>query len=397
MNIAILCGSYLPNPSAVGVCAHNIVTALEKQGHTVSIIIPFDHNDDFKNVYKFTTKDLSRFYSNNNIIRFIVRVKSYVKAIFSKLNIRKSYIQGFCDILTKIDCKHPIDLIIPFCFPFESILGAIAFKKNCNREVEIKPVIFDNFVDNPNLHRLKINLKIKRNRHLKLLCDAIEYVNHSYISHSQRPFIQRQLPHLLTKITFIEHPLLIKQPPIVNNNNTVVYTGAFLKNYVRSAELASILAVIVPQISNNIEFCIMGNDLKPIEDLAKRFPKRVFNHGTVPFEIAQNFMRKAGILLSVAEFSGIQISSKIFSYISLGKPIIQLYYNPNDINVRILRKYPNSLCINVSDKKNFEDNVKKIGRFIKDKCGQHLSFDEVKKLYPEAIPEYLIKQIMDIE
>lgn len=59
--------------------------------------------------------------------------------------------------------------------------------------------------------------------------------------------------------------------------------------------------------------------------------------------------RKADVLVSIAEKNGKQMSSKIFDYMSFGKPIIHFYFSDDDVNVPWLNRYNNSYCVNISN------------------------------------------------
>ena len=68
-----------------------------------------------------------------------------------------------------------------------------------------------------------------------------------------------------------------------------------------------------------------------------------------------------------------------------GKPIIHFYYYNQDSVISILQRYPNSVCIQITDDM-AEDMRKKLCKFLKEER-QPLSFEEVKLLYPDALPE----------
>ena len=391
MHIVVLCGSYDPLPSAVAICAKNVVTALEKCGHIVDVVIPYDgFKSESNSVHRFKTTENVTYYSGSKCGKFIVQLKRYLRAVIRSVNIREHEIEGFAKTLQTIDLHDPVDLLVPFSFPIESILGALKFKTLYKRDVIIEPVIFDNFVDNYKLHRFKLNAKIKRRRHLNIMRSIFKDCDHTYICHSQKESILKSFQGQIDKITFIEHPLLIKPETAILSNNNLLYSGAFLTGYVPSKELCVLLAQILPDINITIDFCVMGDDVRHVEELSQSFKNIVINHGRVPFEAAYKLIAEAGILLSVSEVNGRQISSKIFSYMSMGKPIIQFYYRDEDINCSILSKYPLAYSFKLRQNGEYAvDEIDNLTDFIQTNIKNVLPFKDVANLFPEACPDYL--------
>jgi len=391
MHIVVLCGSYDPLPSAVAICAKNVVTALEKNGHKVDVVIPYDGFKSVNNsVHRFKTTENIIYYSGSKFGKLIVRLKRYLRAVIHRTNIRKREIEGFVETLHTIDIHDSVDLLIPFTFPIESILGALKFKNLYKQNVIIKPVIFDNFIDNYKLHRFKLNAKIKRHRHLNIMRSIFKDCDHTYICHSQKDTILKCFQSQMDKITFIEHPLLLKPEADVLSDNNLLYSGTFLKGYVPSKELCGLLAQILPDINLTIDFCVMGDDVRHVENLSHTFKNKVINHGRVSFGTACKLIAEAGILLSVSEINGKQISSKIFSYMSWGKPIIQFYYTDEDINCDILSKYPLAYLFKLRQNGEYTvDEIDNLTNFIQTNIRIVLPFNDVANLYPEACPDYL--------
>ncbi|MBD5355783.1 MAG: glycosyltransferase family 4 protein [Bacteroides sp.] len=395
MNIVVLCGSYDPKPSAVAICAKNVVKALEDMGNEVTVMIPYDgFESPDKHVIRFSGKDNQKYHSGSRVWKFIIRAKRYASALIHKHSINKQLIQGYLKQLTKKNEESKIDLIIPFSFPFESIVAAVAFKRQSYGNVKITPVIFDNYVDNPSLHRLRINMRLKRRGNIRLVDSLLSQCNKCFIIHSQRDFFEKNIPGLLPQIDFIEHPLLI--PPIkeIKSDGNLLYSGSFLKGYVKSTELIKLLKIILPEITAKIIFCVMGNDVKNVEQFASENPSNVENRGQVPFQDAQEYIHRAGILFSVSEIAGIQISSKVFNYMTTGKPIIQFYYDDNDVNIELLKKYPLKYCFKLRmDGKYSREELNELVEFINAHRYTSIDFAKVIEMYPEASPLILAKQL----
>ncbi|WP_065219911.1 MULTISPECIES: glycosyltransferase family protein [Butyricimonas] len=394
MKIVVICGSYMPDYSAVGICAKNIVDEFVKQGYDVTVIaertaspIMETHAEEIRHI---TTPLLELYFSKHRFVRLLYRMIRYLQAIFSFENIKKDIVVSYIKELKDTNNVKKIDLIVPLCFPFEALLAANRFAVGA--KTRVTPVIFDNFINNDRLHRLKWNRVVKTKIHLKSLKKILAESAKVFVIHSQLQFFKHEFKEETHKLMFIEHPLLLPPDREQKTSTTVFYAGSFLKRYVPSGGMAKILESVIPQIQNHFEFCVMGNDLTPIRMLESKFPDKIFNNGRVPFKEVMEKMANAGFLISVAELEGIQISSKIFTYISTGKPIIHFYYVNNDINLHILEKYPLLCAINLKeeDKNKLKD---KLVAFLKAKH-EIMDFDKIQTLFSEASPKFVVDNII---
>lgn len=397
MNIVILCGSYDPKPSAVGICAKNLAEEFKKMGHKVTIVLPYDgFNSADNNIIRFREPDYIRYHSDSKFNRLYVRIKRYLQAFIKKCNINQQAINGYTKVLYRLHSLNPIDLILPFSFPIESIISAVQFCSNQDDKILINPVIFDNFVENVSLHRSSLNKRIKKRVHTKMLAHLFDYCDHLYVIHSQAEYFRRTFYDVISKVTFIEHPLLKPPKKIILTNGRMLYSGSFLKGYVKSKDFALLLRTVMSHLDCKIDFCIMGNDVLNIEELALQYPNNVCNYGRVPFSKAEDLISSSSILISVSELSGVQISSKIFTYMATGKPIVQFYYSDNDINKRLLEKYPLSHTFKLNGNNKYtSESINNLISFINSNLDQRISYQEVYASYPEASPHYLATSIID--
>lgn len=101
----------------------------------------------------------------------------------------------------------------------------------------------------------------------------------------------------------------------------------------------------------------------------------------------------SGQLLSIAEVEGKQISSKIFSYMATGRPIVHIYTAEDDVNVRYLSRYPLALCLK-ADKNAITDNARRLALWCAWSYGQSLHWDDVARTFGELTPEYVASQVL---
>lgn len=98
-------------------------------------------------------------------------------------------------------------------------------------------------------------------------------------------------------------------------------------------------------------------------------------------------------LLSIGELPGKQLSSKIFGYMAIGKPIIHIFHTDDDANLPYLAKYPLALTIK-DDESELRQNAANLCRFLLWAKGKKLSFDTVGDAMYECTPEAVCLELM---
>ncbi len=415
MHIVFIVGSYYPNYSAVGKCAGNVADELSKYHKITVICSKNDLNQNKEEV--FNNQRILRIMTKEKEIRFkledrikkltglqrsvyelsykLYKLSRILKTMISKTSIRKDLVHNYTKALNNIG--EPIDAIIPVCMPFESIVSAVQYRLNFNKKVKVIPYLFDQFVDNDNLHRFKINKKIKRKNHIKLECELFKSSEAILSMHSLSTHFKNDLPEI-SNIYYVEHPLIVKQPldnvKYSNEKIKISYLGSLLKGYVTPNYLLELYK------KTNIEktilsFCIIGNCCEIINVHSKLFPNNIINYGSVDKETASKEIGNSDVLISIAEKKGVQMSSKIFDYISYGKPIVHFYTVENDVNLKILRKYPNVLCLR-QEETLLDQNARSFEKFCENNYNKEISFEEVAEIFKDATPEYTVNIIKKI-
>ena len=120
-------------------------------------------------------------------------------------------------------------------------------------------------------------------------------------------------------------------------------------------------------------------------------------HRSIPSNLVSSVLSSADFLVAVGNSVSNQVPSKIFEYISFGKPIIYFFEVDDDSNLEILKKYPNSICIK-QEKNITEESTLELKHFCENNNNRTTPFEKVAELYPDALPEYtasLIESILE--
>ena len=144
----------------------------------------------------------------------------------------------------------------------------------------------------------------------------------------------------------------------------LIFAGALKSNYVEADEILKIFAF--PILENcKIRFYSSGTGTKAVEICNQN---NIELYGWINRDELEKEYRKADVLISIAEKTGRQMSSKIFDYMSFGKPIIHFYFAEDDVNVPWLNRYNNSLCVKITDG-NYSDISNELALFILSRSG----------------------------
>lgn len=406
MHVVILVGNYYPNYSAVGNCAKNFSEALERAGHKVTIISQRTYLEEEKHIESpQTIYRIDSFLLNcivrgertdqiSKIISKCGRSVRYIQSILQRYNVKWDIVKDYVKELDVISRNEYIDVIVPFCFPFEGIVAAVRFKNQTQQKPKVVPYLFDRFAASDALHRTKWNRAFKMSAHVGLeqcmfaACDGVLTMP-SWLKH-----VKHYYPQLANKFIQVEHPLLI---PITSSKSVsydrtainIVFTGSLLKVIHSPLNSFKSLAIVIqsrPDI--RVHLYARGNCEDDIREFKRLCPKQVIYHGSVDIETAHAAMSAADILLSVGNANITQMASKNFEYVATGSPVIHFYCDEADPVNELLSKMGN--CLMLSQHDSPAHNGEAIIQFLANQPIKH-TFEEVAKIIPEALPETTVE------
>lgn len=416
-HIVFIVSSYYPYFSAGGKCCFNIAEEMVKKNKvTVICLKSFNRQHGVEEYQGQTIIRVSykrwdmRLKLDEKIKRSsgvtkewyilllnIIRLQEFIQTILSRVSIKKTLTRAYLDALFNI--KGSIDVVVPLCFPMEAVIAGMEYKKKF-RKVKLIPYLFDPFVDSHTLHRTKWNMRLKRKNHIRIENEMLSLSSKVFcINHLCEYFIQYK--GYVSDLLFTEHPLIKKIPEnnklkiIEKSNIKITYTGVFNKIIRNPGYFLRFMLSVLLKYDARLHLYSYGNCENIIKKYTNKSAGRILNHGFVPNKEANNAMHTSDVLVSVGNIDNLQVPSKIFEYMSAGKPIVHFYAAPDDMNVKILKDYPLCLCLK-QDESQLQENVEKFIRFCQKNKGKTLDFKEIEKIYYNATPKYISNQINNV-
>lgn len=395
-HIVLLVGSYYPYYSAVGKCMGNIADELVTRGYRVTVISLRSNQElsemEVVNNQKIIRIDAGSIQQGKRLAQKITRVKNVCKSLASKTGAKQQLVDAYLSALINLTEKP--DMLIPTCLPFETVIASVRYVSASN--CALIPCLYDYFAENDRLHYFHINMVMKRKANRKLEEEMLDKSSRLLVLSTWEKYIEEVFPQYYGKTCLIEHPLVI---PTNNwgeidygntNQVNIVYTG-IVDRKIRNPRRVIDFFLRCEIKDYNLHFYSYGNAQTIIEEAARN-NSFIINHGFVPTEEAHAAIKSGDMLLSIGNSKTKQYPSKIFEYISVGKPIIHFAFSNDDIAIDVLRKYPQSCCVMLSSN-DIDSERDKLRDFILNKDSHTYNYSEVSQIYPEACPQIIVDKL----
>lgn len=122
---------------------------------------------------------------------------------------------------------------------------------------------------------------------------------------------------------------------------------------------------------------------------------KVLYHGPMPLEETKAQLVSSDILVNIGNKMLNQVPSKLFEYISYGKPIINICKNRSCPTLPYLSKH--KYVLNLYEEEDiFEEQVKLLNGFILENYKNRMSPEEIAEAFESCTPQYCTNQILNI-
>lgn len=410
MKFLYILGAYKPKASANGLCSENIIKQLSAEGHSVTVISnlqreapKYCREPDGTEIYRVKQRLYLRLKALGEAAqsRAIGRLALAAAFFLNKLQllctaaswpiVSRATVRRFKKAALSICERESFDAVIAVYTPVEALLAGAAVKKKYPH-IAFYPYFLDSlaFGYGPKYFGKEKTLArgLAIEKKLFPLADKIILMKAS--EEKQKKYN----PEFADKFRFLDIPML-KRPCCEDLNITraqgktrLLFVGTISAAVRNPDTLISALAGLEDE-SLYCEF--IGNIDCPqkFEPLKRLYGERLEFTPFMPHERLTRKIGEADILLNIGNLVSTMVPSKIFEYMSYGKPIISTYEIDNEPSAEYLRNYPYALLLdgNAPPETNFE----KIKAFIKSTAGKYADFDELKEKFILNTPEEFVR------
>ncbi len=397
MGIMVITGRYLPKPSANGVCIDNIIQELKKR-YPVTVLASNHTNlnlyDEYGDIKVFRVKYRKAHFGklSHPFSKGLGAVK-----LFFKYNVSVLKLKDYISTGMRVIDDENTQLLISVARPFESIYAAMAIKRI---HPKIKTVLI--FFDFPATFDYKVKFfqtlwKKRTDRMLDevfLSFDKVIFMKYQKSYLAENPIIQINS----NKTVYLDLPCFVPQTSLASCIEAdkkfirIVYTGSLDHKFRDPGPVLESCFERLPSLSNRLQFDFYSSGCEDVLDFYKsKYPDNIILHGLVSPEESDAALLHADILLNIGNKGVKQLPSKIFKYFSTGKPILNFYFDEDDMGIPYFEKYKNALNINVMR----ELDVCKITDYIIN----HRSITDnglLKNLFRDNMPDTYCKEIEEL-
>lgn len=389
-NIVILTSIYLDTPSANGICAKNIVSQLKSIGHSVDVIC-----------YENSTFPDNRFFDIHTVKKSSVISNGFFSSIFRKFKLGSKIILGdattimdenlvnlYYRKLEEVDQNKPIDIVIAFFFPIESLEAMYLFKLK-HDSVDTISFELDSIGDGIVQSRKVQIVNYVYSRWLKKIYERIDSI---IVMKSHAEYWKREYAPFVEKMHIADIPVLVPHPYSLKSDGrcTMIYAGLIEKRYRNPSYLLKVLLELKQRLDFDFYFFSKGDCENEITKAATQHTG-IRKMGFVKPEVLQTFLAHADFLISIGNSVSNSLPSKLIAYMASGKPIIHFSSQKKDICREYLSQYPLGLIIDQSLPGSQACSL--MYDFIMKNRGKNLEFDDIKQKFYLNTPEYSAKLI----
>jgi glycosyltransferase involved in cell wall biosynthesis len=205
-----------------------------------------------------------------------------------------------------------------------------------------------------------------------------------------------------SRMEFLDIPLLIE------NNSKEISTNIIEKEKINIVFVGSIpchirnpkyfLEIFRRITTENCKLTIIGTNTCP--DVLKKAQIESTNNSIevlnpVSHDEAISVLKNADLLLNIGNNLSSMVPSKIFEYMSIGKPIISTYPIEDEPSLEYLKKYPLSLLVK-EDWERLNENVTRVENFIESYLGKQVNIADLKEEMHKNTPQAFVQEIKKI-
>ena len=391
MEIIVL-SSYFQSAHATanGLCARAVCQALRQQGHGVRVICYASPGDAVKEEGIVEIPEKRDAFLQGSGMQLRLRAYARTAREICSPWYDGTLVKHYVSALSRLLQQKKADMIIAMYFPLETVLAAAAVKA---AHPQIKTVVYeldsagDGISNGKALDHLKERAFERRMEGLYARFDgAVVMKSHeAYWRKTHGRHVKKMRVADIPMITPAEHGeeerKAEKQPCF-----TCLYAGLLDAKHRNPGCFLQLLAGINGEGQLlKAHFYSKGDCEETLKAIEKQHAY-LETHGYVAKDVLDAAGRAATCFLSLGNGSSNSVPSKLFFYISTGKPILHMAPRKEDVCVEYLKRYPMALVLYEGDP--LQENILRLRQFLLSRGGQAMDGAAIRQLYAENTPEF---------
>ena len=399
-NILFVTDNYYPDISATGSCIDNVASYFLSKGWSVSILAS-QHNKqwkteewkDGKKIYRIPTGPLT-YGSNNRIYRLISHCYLFANNILhygvwpiKSVRFCKSLADKIIELNDIENYKHIVFSINP---PYSLLVNSLLKSNQKGKELHTIAYYLDMLRGECHIKYLprsfSDNKIYKFEKKYLGLFDFVVFTDSHYNIYGQAEYnyINNKRFIKLPAINFNLLDLANQSDNLANKYIHIVYVGLIGKDNRNPDKLLSFFDSYANLYRKKIVIDFYGKTEGYNFRTVKNEWFECYHHGVVPKTDAINYSKKADVLLNIDNVNQDMLPSKIFEYISMRKPIINISNHSKPSLDNYLNLYPGYISVIPQiDKSSFD----KLHAFFNEKLYLDIDKELIVDLYKDYSPE----------
>lgn len=393
-NYIFMTNYYLPKPGATGMCVHQVAKELAKNNNVFTVC--YEDGDQSKKVdgVKIIKIKIPSYLKNvesqNSRLKKIKQVQSLIRKaihIYDYPLRSQCLVDKYYRTVSRIIDEYDSATIVSSYTPLEAVVAAYKIKKKYKDKINIVYYSTDTLSNEqgsdgilPVSYRRRCGIRWEKklfslyDKILIMECHKEHYFSKTYDSFRE-------------KMVLVNFPLFnrMEEGDVQKecfDGISFVYTGTFYRVLRNPQFICDILVALCKKEKIVVDILGTGDCNDIIEKAVDESGGSIIFHGMQSHETVIKYLNSADILLSIGNAESPMAPSKIYEYMSTGKPIIHTYTYDKDPCIEPLQKYGNALLIKEHD----PDSILKIEAFIENR--KVLRYQDVERKFETSIPKY---------
>ena len=403
---------YYPQPMPNGICLHRVAKELINAGYEVHVIA---YKRNGNNISEYEGVKLHyikmrlfyklRTYGEANINSLLGKLAILIARPMNKIAklfllprfpmASPSTINRFYKKTVILHGKYNFDAVISLFNPEDTLFAGFRIKQQFP-ELKIGAYILDSLIFLSGKKKLPSFLKDKLSwRFEKMVYDQFDMV-YNMECHRQHHRVKKYDPYR-HKMIFLDTPLfsprqlILEKKLFIKGKKHLVYMGTLFKSFRNPDYIYRLFEKVNENGEYNLHFYSRGDCESQVMNYQNKSKGSVVRHGYVSHSEIDNIYSNAHYLINLGVSNSTNISSKIFDYMSIGKPVIHFYYHDNDVNLTYFKKYELALMIKM-DEELFEENANNLKLFLQKTYDKKVDSEKLAQTFYKNDPEYTARQ-----